>query len=196
MQPGKPRYEYRAWADSFPKLPQPGSEPWSEETYIVPYGLLSRDIKIRAGALEIKELLAERNGLQLWHASARLPFPIPALLLERELMSILMIGQPLHRDVYERPEDLVEEIVGGRRNVAAVRLRKRRHTFESHGCRAETAEVEIGGRRLMTAAAEHENPETLLAALAGLGLDRYANVSYVQALARLPGMPPLDTTAI
>jgi hypothetical protein len=194
LLPTRPRYEYRAWSQSFPNLPRPEAESWSEETYIVPYGLLSRDIKIRGGALEIKELLAERNGLQLWNASSRLAFPIPALTLERELMSIVMIGQPLHRDRYG-PEELVQELAEGRRNVAAVRLRKRRHVFESHGCRAETAEIEVGEKHLMSAAAEHEHPETLLGAIAAMGLDRYPNLSYVQALSRLPGMPPIDTTA-
>ena len=47
----------------------------------------------------------------------------------------------------------------------------------------------------MSAAAEHEDPEVLLEAVAELGLDRFVNVSYPQALARL-FPPPLDTTAI
>jgi hypothetical protein len=194
MLPGKPRYEYRAWGEDFPGLPRPDQEPWGEETYLVPFGLLSRSIKIRGGALEIKELLADHDGVQLWAPAARLKFPIPALTLERELMSILQAGQPLRRDAYG-PEELIEELTGGgRHTVTAVPLRKRRHVFDAHGCRAETAEIEVAGRRLMTAAVEHEDPERLLRAVAEQGLGKLANISYPQVLSRL-FPPPLDGTA-
>jgi hypothetical protein len=191
MQPDKPRYEYRAWAP-FPELPQPEGEEWSEETYLIPLGLWSADIKIRGDALEIKDLLADRGGLQLWHPGARLAFPIPALTLERELMTRIKIGQPLRRELYG-PREIIEDIVEARRNVVAVPLRKRRRLFEFAGCRAETAEVELAGQRLTTAAAEHERPEPVADAAHRMGLDRFPNAAYVAALARL--VPQLRTAA-
>jgi hypothetical protein len=184
MQPGKPHYEYRAWAESFPKLPQPDREPWFEETYLVALGLASRSIKIRGDALEIKELLEDREGIQLWNPSARLVFPIPALTLERELMVLLQIGQPLAHERYG-PREIMEDIVEARSNVVAVPVRKRRHLFECAGCRAETAEVEVGGRRIMTAAAEHEDVDALLKAVRELGIGHLPNIAYPMALMQL-----------
>jgi hypothetical protein len=184
MLPDKPRYEYRAWDEAFPDLPQPSAEPWEEETYLIPLGMLSRNIKIRDDALEIKEMLADRNGLELWHLSARLEFPIPALTLERELMVLLKIGQPLRHERYG-PREIMEDIVAPRRNVVAIPLRKRRHLYEVAGCRAETAEIELQGQRLMTAAAEHEEAERVLEAVQLMGLDRHPNASYPIALTRL-----------
>ena len=179
-----PRYEYRAWADAFPDLPRPDAEPWAEETYLLALGLLSRNIKLKDDALEIKELVADRGGLQLWRPSARLELPVPALTLERELMVLLQIGQPLRHERYGVAE-IMDDIVGARRNVVAVPLRKRRHLYEVEGCRAEVAEIEVNGQRTMTTAAEHEEADRLMAAMKAMGLDRYANLSYPEALSRM-----------
>jgi hypothetical protein len=188
VEPDTPRYEYRAWA-SFPELPQPDAEAWGEETYLIPLGLWSMDIKIRGEALEIKELVADRDGLQLWRPAARLALPVPALTLERELMTRIKIGQPLRRELYGRQE-IMEDIVDARRNVAALTVRKRRRLFEFGGCRAETAEVEVAGGRLMTAAAEHAEPGLVVDAARGMGLDRHPNVAYVAALSQV--LPRVD----
>ena len=187
MQPSpKPAvWERRAWAASFPGLGPPGeAEEWAEEAYLLPLGLGGRDIKIRGQALEIKDLVAQRADMQLWRNAARLPFPIPSAAVERELILRLALGQPLSRERYTA-EQILGELVGPRHNVAVVTLRKRRRLFESAGCRAEVAEVEVGGRRTLTACAEHEDPDRLRQAAAELGLDRHPNLDYPTALARL-----------
>jgi hypothetical protein len=182
MSPDAPRHEYRAWAQAFPGLPQPEGEAWSEETYLVALGLQSLNIKIRGGALEIKQLRHDPGGPQLWALSARLEFPVPALALERELISLLQIGQPLRRERYDVAA-ILEDIVGARRNVVAVRLRKRRRLYEVEGCRSETTEVELpDGTRVTTAAAEGEDGRRVLAAAGAMGLDGLPNTSYPQYL--------------
>lgn len=184
MLPAKPLYEWRAWAPSFPDLPQPTEEDgWDDETYIIARSLLGLNVKIRGDTLEIKELLADRDGLQLWSPSAKLAFPIPALTLERELMVRLQIGQPLHREHYGQRE-LFEDVVLARQNLLPVRLRKRRHLFIMHGCRAENTEVEVAGERFMTAAVEHEVPEEVRAAVIAMKLDHHPNLAYPAALMR------------
>lgn len=187
-----PVWERRAWTDAaapFPGLSPPGgAEAWAGEAYLLPVGLGGRNIKVRAGALEIKDLLLQRADAQLWLDAARLPFPIPSATVERELILRLALNQPTSRERYTE-EQLLGELLGARHNVAVVRLRKRRRLFESAGCRAEVAEVELGdGRRALTACAEHEDPDRLRRAVAELGLDRYPNLDYPSALARL--VPP------
>ena len=49
MQPSRPRFEYRAWAEAFPDLPRPESEPFADEVYLIPLGLGGRDIRSAAG---------------------------------------------------------------------------------------------------------------------------------------------------
>jgi len=191
MLPGSPTFEFRAWADSFPGLPSLGDKPFEEEIYLIPLGVAGHSIKLRGGALEIKDLIQEQDGLQHWDPAIRLPFPIPAALVERELMVRLALGEALTREHYGA-EELLHEIVEARRNIAAVRLKKRRHQFEAAGCRAETAEIEVAGQRMMSAAAEHEDPEALRRAIAELKLGGHANVDYPTMLGRLV---PLRATA-
>ena len=179
------RFEYRAWAATFPELPQPEGEPWREETYLLPPHLASRNVKIRDGALEIKELVSEKDGMQSWHPAAKLEFPIAASALERELLLLLHLGIVLEREVYG-PDELLADITEARHDVVAQPVRKRRCRYEVAGCRAETAEIALAGRRrIMSAAVEHENPERLLRAIVTMGLDRFTNLSYPTALARL-----------
>lgn len=192
--PSAPRLEHRAWAPSFPGLPAPGEDDaWAEETYLVPLGLQGRNIKLRAGALELKDLLlVEDDGFQLWSPATRLPFPIPAALVERELLVRLALSQPLRRERYGADE-LLAEVVGPRRaSIAVIPVRKRRRLLEVAGCRAETAEVELAqdGRRLMTAAAEHEEAARLRRAVAEMGLAGHPSTDYPTALLRLAPPPP------
>ena len=184
MQPSRPRFEYRAWAEAFPDLPRPESEPFTDEVYLIPLGLGGRDIKIRGGALEMKDLVLEQDGLPLWDPAVRLEFPIPTRLVERELLERLALNQVLQRQRYTQ-EELLEELAEARRNIAVVPVQKRRRLLEIAGCRAESGEVLVAGRRLLTAAAEHETPDTLRRAVGEMKLARYPNLDYPAALTRL-----------
>ena len=77
MQTSQTTFRVRAWAEAFPVLPRPESEPFTDEVYLIPLGLGGRDIKIRGGALEMKDLVLEQDGLPLWDPAVRLEFPIP-----------------------------------------------------------------------------------------------------------------------
>lgn len=187
MQPGSPTYEYRAWDTAFHDLPRPEGT-FEEEIYLLPLGLSGRNLKLRGQALEIKDLLQEVDGLQLWLPAARLEFPIPAHLVERELLLRLALNQVLTRERYTR-EELLAEVVGARENVLSVPLRKRRHLYEVEGCRAEVCEIEFGERRILSACAEHEDPATLRRAIGRMLLDRYPNIDVPTALANTVTRP-------
>ena len=138
MLPGSPTFEFRARAPSFPGLPSPENEERQEEIYLIPLGVFGHSIKLRGDALEIKDLLKEQDRLQLWDPATRLPFPIPAALVERELLVRLALSEPLAREHYDA-ETLLKEVVEPRqRNIATVRVAKRRHLFMATACRAET----------------------------------------------------------
>jgi hypothetical protein len=189
MLPGSPTFEFRAWAPSFPGLPSPENEERQEEIYLIPLGVSGHSIKLRGDALEIKDLLKDQDGLQLWDPATRLPFPIPAALVERELLVRLALSEPLTREHYDA-ETLLKEVVEPRqRNIATVRVAKRRHLFMATACRAETAEVEVAGQRLMTAAAEHTEATAVRRAVAELGLESHANMDYPTMLGRLLPLP-------
>lgn len=186
------RYEFRAWGEAFPNLPQPTGCPADEAVYLLPAGCGCRNIKLRDGALEIKELVSDAGGLQLWQPVACLEFPIPTTVLLRELLFLLRLGIVLRRASYRQEELLAELAEEPRRELAVVRLRKRRRLHEVAGCRAETTELVLAdGRRIMSAAVEHAEPLPLLRAVAAMGLACRPNLAYPAALACLrAGQPP------
>lgn len=192
MVPDPMRYECRAWAPWFQHLPDPRGEPSRAETYLMPLGRVSLNIKLRGDALEIKELKLEDGDLQLWAQAARLPLPVPALTLERELMTLLQIGQPLEREIYDEAA-IMADIVHARRNLAALTVHKRRRLFTALGCRAETVQVVLpDGSELMSAAVEDAEAAEVRAAVRFMSLDGLPNRSYPQILepfARLEVFP-------
>ena len=128
----------------------------------------------------MKDLVLEQDGLPLWDPAVRLEFPIPTRLVERELLERLALNQVLQRQRYTQ-EELLEELAEARRNIAVVPVQKRRRLLEIAGCRAESGEVLVAGRRLLTAAAEHETPDALRRAVGEMKLARYPNLDYAGA---------------
>lgn len=178
------RYEYRAWADAFPDLPQPEGEAWDEETYFILPRRLTVNVKARSGAVEVKQLAEERDGLQLWRPAARIELPAHGRDLGHALRPWLDVdlpqaGEPLDLGALERA------LAAAVPDLLSVGLRKRRHFFEAAGARAECTEVRIGERQVMTAAAEHEDPTILRRAVRELGLGALPNLAYPAALLRL-----------
>jgi hypothetical protein len=175
------RYEHRAWAEAFPDLPQPAADAWDAETYFIRRDRLDVNVKARSGAVEIKELVEVKDGLQLWRPAGRLDLPASGRDLTRVLKPWFGVELPLAAERLDLAA-LERALAAVVPDLLAVQLRKRRHLFEAAGVRAECTEVRIADRRVMTAAAEHEDPAVLRRAVDGLGLGRFANLAYPAAL--------------
>jgi len=176
------RFEYRIWGAAFAALPAPDAVASSAEVYLLP----ERDgvnVKIRAGALEIKRLLGLRDGLQRWLPALRCPLPLPAGVIAAELCPALgAMAPPLARPRYDL-ERLLAEVVPALAGVRAVELRKRRRQFELAGARAERTRVTIGAVTLESLAVEAEQFELAARATDELALRRAGpNLDYIGAL--------------
>lgn len=187
MPQSDPRYEFRIWAEAFPGLPQPDQEPWSEETYLIAASRPDANVKLRGEAVEIKELVKRHHALELWRPGPQLDFPITSGTLAREILPRLALATAEPKDC-PAPADLLQ-LARASGAVTIVTLRKRRRLFEVMEARAEVTEVEVGERRIRTAAVEHEEPEVVERAARSLGLGALPNRSYPMALASgsLPG---------
>lgn len=187
MPQSDPRYEFRVWNRAFPKLPQPDSEPWSEETYLLVASRPDTNVKLRGDVVEIKELVKRHHALELWRPGPQLDFPLTGSTLGRELLPRLPLDATGAEDC-PAPADLLQ-LARASGAVLVIALRKRRRLFEVMEARAEVTEVEVGERRSRTAAVEHERPEVVEQAARTLGLDAFPNLSYPAALASgsLPG---------
>ena len=175
MEGSSPRFERRAWAAAFLDLPDPSAVAASEETYLLWQGRPDFNLKLRGGRLELKELIAEKNGLQQWRPGPKLGFPLAG----QELCQ-LGLASPGRSVTYEDLAALLPDLEQA--GLLAVPLRKRRLLFERSGCRAETAIVEARGKRLATAAVEDMDAALVRRAAAEMGLDRWPNLSYPTTL--------------
>lgn len=149
------------------------------------------NVKVREGSLEVKRLRrVSGDGLEQWAPSLRAGFPLgpPDW---RELLDAL--GLPVADR--ETPVSTLEGLVAGLPSGASVRridVVKRRSRLTVAGCPGEWVRLDIGGRRLVSLAFEHERAVRVRDALAVLDLDPHDNLSYPAALKRLIGMPDLQ----
>jgi hypothetical protein len=178
MEGTAPRFERRAWAESFPGLPDPSAAEATEEIYLLRPGQADYNLKLRDGRLELKELIALRDGLQQWRPMAKLEFP-----LQSEALRQIGIEPALPPAGY--PDFAALRPWLERAGLIVLPLRKRRHLFEQAGCRAETTLIEAVDRRLLTAAVEDVDPEAVRRAAAEMGLDCLPNRAYPEVLLEL-----------
>lgn len=193
-----PRFEYRAFAQGFGLVEERirarricEEIVESREIYLIQAGSMMRNVKLRGGRLELKNLLEERDGLQRWAPAGQWEFPIDP----RDLAGAVFPG--LDRRLWETSAesvdraDLLERIDEMGRELVRANLFKRRFRFEIAGCAAEIDDILINDAAMRSVAMESEDPQRLLRAVAQVGLDAYENTAYPLALARIMGMAPL-----
>ncbi len=190
-----PRWEWRtfgspvdlaegAFAERSPERVQE-----SDEVYLVS----SRGgdtVKVRDDLMDVKHLVqVNDDGLQQWAPVMKAPFPLPVADV-RSMLAAMLVGPavPLERDSYTL-EELLEEVVGPIRELAAVRVHKVRNRFTIGGCMTELTQVGADGETTRTIAVEAESPHDVVATVRDIGLGSYPNVSFPQGLRELLATP-------
>ena len=178
------RFEFRVWGNDLGEVidrlyarSEHVEHRESTEIYFVVAGRCDVNPKARADLLDIKELVAERDGCEQWAVRLKASFPIPAGLIRDELYPLLGIEAPQLVQATYTMADLVA--LG---ELEAVEVSKRRHIRVMGECLAEVTAATIAGRPTTTVAIESENLAALLAARSELGLDGCDNVSYPRAI--------------
>lgn len=196
-----PRWEWRCFGPALKSIADAAAMPAdliprdSAERYILELsGLVSRNIKIRDGLLDVKRLLrTSPDGLELWAPVMKAPFP-----LERQKVAELFDARAapggLTRQSYTA-EQLVDDIVIPCRDLRLVDVNKSRRGFAFADCLAEFAELRLGVLNLQSFSLEHEDAERVRAALRSLGLDARGNTNYVRGLTRALGLEAIRDPA-
>lgn len=180
----QPRFEFRTWAESLDDVHERIEAlsaclavRESTETYIVSSTTTSANPKVRTGRLDVKVLLAVREGFEQWEPRLKASFPIAAELLREELFPLLALPAPvLQREHYSFESFMA--IVESSDDMSAVKVTKRRQAFTVAECITEFAQVEIAGRKLQTAAIESVDTGALKEARRLTGLDAHDNINY------------------
>ena len=190
------RWEWRAFGTRLDSAVQvfsattPVGDPVdTDETYLLGPGDVN--VKIRFSLLDIKSLMeVDESGLELWAPISKTEFPVPAA----EAASVFEawgLPRPETRgDVYE-VDRFLEELVAPHPDLEIVPVHKHRVRYSIDGCMAEMTSLTANGRETKTIAAETEDPEAVLSAVARLGMTGHVNMSYNRGLRCLLGMAPV-----
>lgn len=194
MNPIQPRFEFRAWADDLhtvrariDALAEPYEIRESVETYIVSAATADANPKVRGDRLDIKVLIAAREGFEQWEPQLKASFPLSASVVRNDFFRILGESAPaLGRESYtfEQFLELIEERPD---EFAAVEVVKQRRISTVGGCITEFAYVSMAGTELHTAAVESVDIDALREARSLTGLDAYDNTNYPTAIKRAIG---------
>jgi hypothetical protein len=193
-----PRYEFRAFAQSFGLVEErlragrPSEQiRESVEFYLVSAANMAHNVKIRYETLDIKELIVVRDGLEQWRPVLKAEFPLLAEMIRDRVLPLMGVeAGALGREAYTVAQ-LIEEVVRPHPGLAAAQVFKRRFGFVVHGCTAEIAELLINGAAIRSVAVESEDLDGVREARTQLGLDAYENVNYPRAIKRVLGLAPL-----
>jgi hypothetical protein len=188
------RFEYRAWAerldavgDLLESLSVCHEVTETAETYLVSTATADVNVKVRADLLDIKVLVAVRDGFEQWTVHRKAEFPVDAAMVRDDLFPLLGLVPPdLQRDEYSLSQ-LIDDVVAAHPDLGAVNVTKWRRRYTVDDCAAEIADVSIADHQLQTAAVESTDLRAVREAYRMLGLDRYDNISYPRAVRRALG---------
>lgn len=186
---GAPRFEFRVWGEPASRaairlrnLSSQATIKESTETYFVAVSTVGANPKVREDQLDIKTLLAVRDGCEQWGVHLKAAFPVAADVLASDLFGLLGVEPPaLDRPAFSLTQ-LVDEVIAACEEMAAVEVAKHRELHELQGCFAEIAEVAMTGTPMSTVALESTDLGAVDALRRALGLEQEANSSYPRAI--------------
>lgn len=198
MPPTTDRYEFRAFARDFGIIETrlrawapPAQIRESDEIYFVAPECIGHNIKCRTGVVDIKALVTRQGRLEQWTPRSKSAFPLTGEWLAAEFAPALGLDTAAMPTTIVSVRVLVETLVYPTAGLLAVRVFKRRFNFTLDGCMAEIAEVEFNTAALRTACVEGTDAEAVETLVDRLGLDAYANTSYLQAIRQVTGLSPI-----
>lgn len=185
-----PRYEFRVWDDELEsarlRLFDQGSlyeRRHSSEIYVVSH-VEDINVKIRAGIVDIKQLLMVRGSLERWKPVFNAAFPLDARVVATSVFARLGVDPP-KSDPGGIDQDAFIEAAETLENVIVVRVRKDRSLLSLGHCRGEASWVQLDDTMLETIAVESADPTAVEAAASDLGIDERQNESYPAKIRRL-----------
>lgn len=197
-----PRYEFRAFANSFGRVigeirgrADPDFIRESTDTYLVTAVNDTHNVKMRYNQLDVKALIHVEKGLEQWYPALKLDFPVASSRIAEEIFPALQVSAPAFtRDSYTA-EQFLDELIWPHPAVHQARVFKQRFHFSIDGCLVEINELLINGAAIRSLAVEAAAAAAVLAVKDTLGLQPYENVNYLLAIKRILGLAPLPAQA-
>ena len=185
-----PRYEFRVWDLDLESARERlfGRGPLferrhSSETYVVSH-IEDINVKIRAGVVDIKQLLAVSGELERWGPVFKAAFPLDGGVVAASVFGPLGAGPPAEVEgaMDEAAFIAAAETLDG---LIVVRVHKDRSLVSFGSVRGESSLVRIDDTVYETVAVESADPNAVEAAAVDLGIDDRPNESYPAMIRRL-----------
>lgn len=190
------RFEFRIWGDDLGAIEQKLAtlggtveSVESNEIYFVAGASDDCTAKIRSALLDIKVLLKIERRLEQWSPIMKSGFPIAAPAIDQLFKSLKLAAPRLTKDVYTMDEFL-NDVIESNREIAIIKVHKRRNQFKIDNCQAEFSPVTINDIPRQTVAVEAEDPDQVLAMTDLLGIRTEPNAGYVREIKRLLSISP------
>ena len=194
----KPRFEFRTFGQSFEDeeyrmsrlsaaVPEKVWDRSSEEIYILSRTNDINNTKIRDGKMDIKTFVQTVDGLEQWNPLMKAEFPISADTLRTDVYPAFQIDIPdFKKESYSLDEFL--QMINEHPDLQAVRVKKHRFGYMVNDTICEVGDVLINGALVMTINSESTEIEDIKKTMQDVGLDKYENINYLQAIKRVIGM--------
>lgn len=195
----KPRFEFRTFGQSFEleerrmarlsaPVPEKVWERVSEEIYIMSRTNSVNNTKIRDGKMDIKAFVQEVAGLEQWNPLLKAEFPVSRDRLAGEIFPAFQVSMPEFGPGEQCTLDDFLGLVERHPDLQAVRVKKRRFGYMVNDTICEKADVLINGAKVVTLSSESTEIENIKQTIRDVGLDKYENINYLQAIKRVIGM--------
>jgi len=194
----KPRFEFRTFGQSFKNeryrmsrlsaaVPEKVWDRSSEEIYILSRTNDINNTKIRDGKMDIKTYVQSIDGLEQWNPLMKAEFPIDAEILKNEVYPAFQVDVPeFDKESYTFDEFI--KMIKNHPDLQAVRVKKHRFGYMVNDTICEAGEVLINGAKLNTINSESTEIEDIKKTMKDVGMDKYENINYLQAIKRVIGM--------
>lgn len=160
------------------------------ETYILSRRTRSANVKLRDGRLDIKVKVGQTpEGYEIFQPAGTFEFPVSRASVEsiRTALKIDWPPAPIVPLTVEWADFLTA--IEAHRDLVLVTAEKMRWGFTIDGIICEYAQVWFNGALIETACVESERHGDMTPVIEMLGLDGHANTNYIEAAARLVGLP-------
>jgi hypothetical protein len=192
------RFEFRLFGQSLESqerrlraMAPVGSITESRETYLVGTSVPpDRNVKIRDGRLEVKQLVARHGELERWQPGGQWEFPVDSA----TLLDVLPLADGARWRSVLPPrlsgDELMSFVARPEVDCLQADVFKRRFRFELSPCRAEFDQLLVNGVAIQSVAIEAEDPLALRDLQSGLQIGNRENLSFPRALSRILGLGP------
>lgn len=193
-----PRYEFRAFAQSFGRVidnirerAAPEFIRESTDIYLVSAGNDTHNIKLRFNQIDVKSLVHVEQELEQWDPVLKLDFPVSATAISENIFPALKLEAPTIENETYTAEKFLLEVMWPDSRVVQARVFKQRFHFIIEGCMVEINDLLINGAAIKSVAVEAVDKTAVLRVRDMIGLLPYENVNYLLAIKRIVGLSPL-----